>query len=120
MAPGLPNNNADRRIDKFAYRLFVAIGAITLFAGGMLTFIASQLSACGGDGGAHHADPGSPQRAYCDANLDLIALAAPVPLLVVAIAAPRRRRRLWIATALVCGALIAASPLLAAAILSDA
>jgi hypothetical protein len=97
--------------------LVVFAVAVGLFALGAFVIVINQLSACGGDGGSAHALPGSPQLSYCNSNLELLALAAPFPLLVEWFRVRRGWRHLSVA-ALV-GLFIAATPIIAAYVLTD-
>jgi hypothetical protein len=100
-----------------AIPVLAVCGAVALAALAAFVLLIERLSACGGDAGSGHALPGSPQLAYCDSNLDLLGLAAPLPLIVVlAVGRGRRRELLW-ATAI--GLVLACTPLLAAFALPD-
>jgi len=90
--------------------------AVLLAVAGLAVAIV-DLSACGGDGGAAHAAGGSPQRDYCDASLQLLALLAPVPLIVGALASGTRHHGRRLAALCVLGLAIASTPVLAAFIL---
>jgi hypothetical protein len=108
-----------RQERSFAPVAISAAGAVVLFALGAVIVLVNRLSACGGSGGSLDALPGSAQRGYCEANLDLIALGSPLPMLVALAVFSSDRHARWLALGFVVGLLLAGTPILAAVALPD-
>jgi hypothetical protein len=100
----------ERREGSTVAVVLAVVATVVLVAFAALVLLINRLTECGGDGGSYHALPGSPQVAYCDLNLDVLALAAPVPLVVVLVLS-RKRRDMVVAA--VIGVALACTPILA-------
>jgi len=99
--------------------VLVATASVVLVVAGALAVAIVEVSACGGDGGTPHAEAGSPQRAHCGANLQLVALLSPLPLIIGAAVWETRGSAKRLAILFLVGLVVAGSPVLAALILPD-
>jgi hypothetical protein len=107
----------ERREGSTVAVVLAVVATVVLAAFAALVVLINRLTECGGDGGSYHALPGSPQVAYCDSNLDVLALTAPVPLVLVLVLG-RNRRDMVVAAA--AGLALACTPILAGYALPNA
>jgi hypothetical protein len=115
----VPRSREVRGGETAARWVLVVTASVVLLAVGALAVAIVELSACGGDGGSPHAEPGSPQRDYCGANFQLIALLSPLPLIIGAVVSDTRGGGKRLAILFLVGLVVAGSPVLAALILPD-